>query len=155
MMTDEQVLAIVDAAFGGVAKPEHFHEDLSDLENADHDALLRSRNRETLSMRDVENPGWDPLCGALPRGIGYFFPKLARLALITPRDSFDWYGWKLLFHLSHHGHQNGFLLYCNAQQRAAVVDFLAHIVQNQPDLIEESNSSSEFASCLALWRGGP
>ena len=153
MNDDDAVLGIIDAAFSSVERPAHFHEDLSDPEAAEHDGLLRSRDRESLSYADVGNAGWDPICDALPSGVAYFFPKLVRLALETPANPFDWYAGQLLFHLSYESDRNAFYRYCNPVQRAAVADFLAHILQTRTALLQESESSHEFLSCLALWRG--
>ena len=153
MNDDEAVLSAIDAAFGAVERPTHFHRDLSDPEAAEHDALLRSRDRESLSFADVGNAGWDPICDALPNGIAYFFPKLARLALAVPANPWDWYAQQLLFHLSYKSDQNAFLLYCNPKQRAAVAGLLAHIIETRAALLQEGQFAKEFTSCLALWQG--
>jgi hypothetical protein len=150
---DDTVLAIIDAAFGAVTRPAHFHGDLADPEASEHDALLRSRDRETLSLADVGNAGWDPMFDAVPHGIAYFFPKLARLALATPSSPWNWYAAQLLFHLSYKSHENAFHAYCNPQQRAAVAAFLAHVIDTRADLLRERESADEFTECLALWQG--
>jgi hypothetical protein len=152
MSRDDTVLTTIDAAFGAVERPAHFHPDLSDPEASEHDELLRSRDRETLSLADVGNAGWDPVFDALPHGIAYFFPKLARLALATPSNPWDWYAPQLLFHLSYKSHENAFYNYCGPQQRAAVADLLAHVIETRADLLRERESSDEFMECLALWR---
>jgi hypothetical protein len=153
MNDDDGVLRTIDAAFSSVERPPHFHRDLSDPEAAEHDALLCSRDRETLTLADVGNAGWDPICDALPQGIAYFFPRLVRLALETPAGPFEWYANQLLFHLSYESDRNTFYRCCNSVQRAAVADFIAHILQTRTTLVQESESGHEFLSCLALWRG--
>jgi hypothetical protein len=60
MTTDAQVLAQIDAAFGDVERPEHFTDYAHCCECAEHDALLRARDRDTLCIADVGNTGWDP-----------------------------------------------------------------------------------------------
>jgi hypothetical protein len=153
MSSDDSLLGLIDAAFCGVGRPTQFHADLSDPEAADHDALLRSRNRQTLSFADVGNAGWDPMCDALPDAIAYFFPKLVRLALVIPANPFDWYAAQLLFHLSYKIHENAFYRYCNPQQKAAVAAFLAHIIETRAALLQEHACADEFQSALALWQG--
>jgi hypothetical protein len=149
---DDAVLTNIDAAFGAVERPAQFHPDLSDPEASEHEELLRSRDRETLSLADVGNAGWDPIFDALPHGIAYFFPRLARLALATPPNPWDWYAPQLLFHLSYKSRENAFYKYCNPPQRAAVADLLAHVIETRADLLREREASDEFMECLALWR---
>lgn len=76
MKTDATVLAAVGAGFAGVGQPEHFTDFAHCCGCAERDELLRSRNRDTLKIEDVGNPGWDPLCFCSAEGITYF-PALA------------------------------------------------------------------------------
>ena len=151
MKSDETVLAEIDDAFGGVEKPEHFHSDLSDPEYADHDALLRSRDRETLRIDDVGNVGYDPICSSLPHGIAYYFPTLARFALNEPTHEYGWYAWLLLLHLSHDGPDNAFYSYCSPRQRAAVASFLAFVIESRTSLAKENYCYEELMKCYELW----
>ncbi|MTW23069.1 hypothetical protein [Allochromatium palmeri] len=93
------LLLRIDAAFGTVPRPEHFTNYLHCEECAEHDGLLRARDRQTLSLADVGNPGWDPLCFITPEGLAYYFPTLARLALAEPDTLYGWYADQFLFHL--------------------------------------------------------
>jgi hypothetical protein len=61
---------------------------------------LRNRDRDTLAVADVGNPGWDPICFITGEGFNYYFPTLARLALADPADEHGWYFEQLLFHLN-------------------------------------------------------
>jgi hypothetical protein len=153
MSTDEQVLAQIDAAFGDVERPEHFTEYSHCCECAEHDALLRTRDRDTLRIADVGNPGWDPLCFTSAQGIAYYFPALARLALTTPDNDSEWYADQLVFHLYSGGRENQFFGYCNDCQRAAVVSFLAHLIETRVALIEYHGSSDDNLRCYELWDG--
>jgi len=93
------LLSRIDAAFGAVPRPAHFTNHRHCEECADHDGLLRARDRQTLSLADVGNPGWDPLCFITPEGLAYYFPTLARLALAEPDALYGWYADQFLFHL--------------------------------------------------------
>lgn len=62
MNTDGDILTGIDAAFCGIGRPEHFTNFTHCEECAEHDELLRMRDRETLCLEDVGNPGWDPIC---------------------------------------------------------------------------------------------
>lgn len=152
-MTDDALLGQVEAAFGAVARPRHFHDDLDDPEAADHDTLLRSRNRGSLTIEDVGNMGWDPFVDCLPQGLAFYFPTLIRFALrpAVP-TSWDSYAIQLVFHLSNN---NRFLDYCDPAQRAAVAAFLAHMVETRADMLGEAGSLQEFVDCLARWRAQP
>ena len=155
MTTDEQVLAQIDAAFGDVERPEHFTDYSHCCECAEHDALLCARDRDTLCIADVGNPGWDPLCFSSAQGIAYYFPALARLALATPGNDYEWYADQLVFHLESGGRENRFYGYCNDRQRGAVVSFLAHLIESRAALIEDHGSSDEMLRCYALWDSCP
>jgi hypothetical protein len=45
-MTDTEALGILDAAFGPCPRPEHFTNDKHCEECAEHDELLRNRDRD-------------------------------------------------------------------------------------------------------------
>ena len=92
MSTDASILASIDTEFGNLLRPEHFTNHAHCCECAEHDELLRSRDRDTLRVEDVCNPGWDPLCFCSPEGLAYFFPSLARFALAEAESRCAWDG---------------------------------------------------------------
>jgi hypothetical protein len=148
---DAKALTAIDKAFGSTERPEHFTNYVHCCECAEHDELLRSRTRETISIEDVGNPGWDPICFTSPHGIAYFFPALARLALAAPTCTHGWYADQLLFHLYQGFKENTFYQFCNPTQRAAVSQLLAHIIENRTSLVEKYAASDEFLRCYELW----
>lgn len=152
MTTDQQIIRAIDAAFGSVERPHRFHPDDGDPESEDHEALLQARNRETLLLSDVNNRGWDPLCSCSGQGIAYFFPSLARFSLPQECDPLDWYADQLLFHLTYGERNNVFLRFCSKHQRAAVADFIDHIIHSRAAWVAESLRPEEFGECLNLWR---
>lgn len=151
MSTDAEVVARIDEAFGSVERPEHFTNFTHCCECAEHDALLCARDRDTLRIEDVGNPGWDPICFASPQGIAYYFPALARLALTPPDPEHGWYADQLLFHLYSGFRYNPFFQYCSPPQRAAVVNFLEHIIETRAALVDKYTSCDEFLRCHELW----
>jgi hypothetical protein len=151
MNKDDRVLNRIDAAFGIVDRPEHFTDYGHCCECAEHDELLRARDRETLTISDVGNPGWDPLCFTSPQGIAYYFPALARLALAPPDYGYGWYADQLLFHLCYGFAENAFFRFCTPSQRAAVTGLLAHIIESRADLVELYGSTDEILRCHELW----
>jgi hypothetical protein len=134
MPTDANVLASVVAAFGDCPRPEHFTDFSHCEECADHDELLQSRDRSTLSIADVGNPGWDPVGFCTPQGMAYYMPALARLSLDEPTDEFGWYGSLLVFHLGPAGNQRQFYEYCSLQQRASIALLLGHFIESRGSL---------------------
>ena len=151
MTVDADVIAEIDKAFGGCAKPDHFGNYLHCEECAEHDQLLRDRTRETLTIEDVGNTGWDPLCFSSAAGIAYYFPKLARLAISPPTYQYGWYGDQLLFHLTHGGTDNCLLQFCNSRQRRAVGHLLAHLEENPAGQEERLSSDDELVQARDLW----
>jgi hypothetical protein len=153
MSTDADVMAQIEAAFGAIDRPEHFTNFKHCCECAEHDELLRSRDRETLRIEDVGNPGWDPVCFTSPQGIAYYFPTLARIALAPPVHGYGWYADQLLFHLYSGLRDNKFFQYCSPLQRAAVASFLGHIIETRASLSDKLSSCDEFLRCHELWNG--
>lgn len=152
MSTDAAILAEIDATFGRVERPEHFTNFTHCEECAEHDELLRKRDRGTLGIEDVGNLGWDPICFCSPNGIAYYFPTLARLALAEQSfEQYDWYANQLLFHLYSGFTENAFFQYCGVAQRQAVAGFLAHIIETRASLIDLYASADEFLRCHELW----
>lgn len=148
---DIGLLSRIDAAFGTAPRPEHFTNYQHCEECAEHDRLLRTRDRQTLSLADVGNPGWDPLCFITPEGLAYYFPTLARLALAEPDALYGWYADQFLFHLYWGYRDNAFLQFCTPEQRATVAALLAWLIEQRAALIDADGSVDEWLRCWALW----
>ena len=151
MNADASILAGVDAAFGNIARPEHFTNFAHCCECAEHDELLRARNRESLRIEDVGNPGWDPICFCSAEGTAYYFPALARLALAEPSPTHGWYAAQLLFHLYSGFKDNQFFQYCSPAQRAVVAGFVAHLIETHAALVDAHAAADEFLRCHEQW----
>lgn len=145
------LIAAIDAAFAIVERPAHFTDFTHCCECAEHDALLRSRDRGTLCLEDVGNPGWDPLCFCTAPGLAWYFPALARLALAECRPGAAWYGEQLQFHLGYGDCDNRLLAYFDDVQRDAVARFLAHLIATRAALIDDCGMADDFLRCHALW----
>lgn len=151
MKTDAEILAAIDAAFRDALKPEHFTHHTHCEECAEHDQLLRRRDRDTLQMEDVGNIGWQPISFCSPEGMAYYMPALARLALSKPTYDYGWYGDTLAIHLSSNGSGNAFLRYCNHLQRKAVADLLRHLKTALPKDEFPTTPADELERYAALW----
>lgn len=151
MSTDESVLADINAAFAATARPQRFVFLVADFEDEDHEAMLQSHHRQTLTREDVP-PGWDPMHSCTAEGIAYFFPCLASFALQSPSDPLDWYGQQLIFHLGHRAESNRFLNFCNPAQRRAVLNLLEHIATSRQSLIAEHRVGDDLSECIHAWK---
>jgi hypothetical protein len=60
MATDHEIINTVRHAFAAESRPEHFTDHTHGCECAEHDALLVSRDLDSLRVEDVNNAGWDP-----------------------------------------------------------------------------------------------
>jgi hypothetical protein len=78
-MTD--VLAAVRRAFADVPRPERFTDCRHSSDRAEHEETLRAHTPDTISLEQVGNAGWDPICFVTIEGFKYIMPGLARLAL--------------------------------------------------------------------------
>ena len=119
-MTDAQALAIVVEAFRDAARPEHFTDYTHCDECAEHDATLRGHSPESIGIKELGNPGWDPVCFLTDEGFHYYLPGLARLALATGRE---YYLYQFLFHLN----CSRRLRTLTKRQKAAISSFLRHL----------------------------
>lgn len=154
MVTQSEAIAAVDHAFGSLPKPEHFTNFTHCEECAEHDDLLRNRTRETLTLEDVGNPGWDPMCFSSPEGMAFYMPALARLAFAETTYSFQWYGHQLLFHLYSGGLHNGLYVHCNLEQREAIATLIGAMIESSTTDIESSSSDDEFLRAHEIWSYG-
>jgi hypothetical protein len=150
-VTDDEILTGLNAAFAGCQRPEHFTDFRHCCECAEHDGVLRARDRDTLSIEDVGNPGWDPLCFASADGLLYYMPALARLALDSAVEQSNWYVPQLIFHLTYEADGNRILAASSTPQRRAVVDLLRHISETRAVLFDDQGSLDELRAAIALW----
>ena len=153
MTSDAAVLEFVRGAFSDCPKPEHFTNYDHCEECQEHDDVLRSREVDSLAIKDVGNGCWDPLCFTSAEGLAYFFPALARLVLAEPTERFGWYGPQFFFHLTYDGQRNRFLLYSTAEQKMAVVALLKHIGATRQNQLADYMQIDEFQAAIGLWSG--
>lgn len=150
-MTDADILKVIEAAFAGQGRPEHFTNYRHCEECAEHDEVLRSRTQESLTVADVGNPGWDPICFVTDEGFRYSFPALARLALQEPTEAHGWYFEQLLFHLNDANTPQKRRPACSAQQREVVASFLRHVLDTRGRMVTEHMCDDELRAAISLW----
>lgn len=149
MKSDEDVISLINQAFASCVRPEHFTNYKHCEECAEHDELLRNRTLANISIEDVGNPGWDPICFCTPEAKAYLMPALARLSLDPPTYSYGWYGEQLMFHLWSGGESNAFFLSCNKIQRQAISELMKHYIETKPD--SSNTCTDEIFLSLEFW----
>jgi hypothetical protein len=150
-VTDAEVLADVEAEFAVFPRPEHFTDFRHCSECAEHDELLRSRNRGQLRPEDVSNPGWDPICFVSNEAFLYLVPDLVRVALLPVRRDIDWSFPTFLFHLTDEGERNRRLSVFSSKHRASIVRFLRHVAATRQAELANSFPCDEIGPAIALW----
>ena len=150
-MNSEAVLALVDRAFGGCAKPAHLTEPAHGWECLEAERRLRALRREDLRREDLG--GLDPMLCCTPAAYAYFAPALARLALAAPDPRHDYYGDVVLFQLTHGGADNRFLRAFGPAQRTALAALLAALPRAYPDYAD-AEEVGRFDGAARLWAGG-
>ena len=115
--------------FTGLARPHHFGNPEHCSECAEHDETLRSHTPDTISLAELGNPGWDPICFVDSiDGFRYYLPALARLCC---GKGDEYYLGQFLFHLN--DQRVGELA---AGERAVIADFLEDLLEQMPDEID-------------------
>jgi hypothetical protein len=135
-----------------VPKPEHFTNYLHCCECAEHDATLLAHDVNSISIEQLGNPGWDPLCFATAEGFLYYLPALIRITLDTIATPQDRYRDQLLFHLMRDGKDHALVRACSSEQRAFLAGFLEYLLDQSVAVIDECTFlSDDMLKAYELW----
>lgn len=132
-------------------KPEHFTDFGHCCECAEHDETLLGSSIDKIGIRELGNPGWDPMCFCSAEGMEYYFPALVRLSLETA-ESGEFYFDQLLFHLEYGGEANRLFLHCTRPQQEFIASFIEYMIATFPDQIEENMCADEALRTYELWK---
>lgn len=136
----------IDALFGATAKPEHFTNFRHCDECREHDETLRAHTRESISLAELGNPGWDPICFVNSiEGFRYYLPALARLSL---GRGDGYYLSQFLFHLNPER-----ISALRETECQALADFLEHLMETMPEEIEENLDSDDLLARIETLSG--
>ena len=149
--TDAEILRTI-RELCDTTRPEHFANPNHCCECAEHDELLCSRDLDTLTVDDVGNPGWDPICMVTAHAFFYYFPALARLALEPPSSGHGWYFEQLLFHLTYEGSANRRRLAADLRHKQAVLMLLEYVRDTRASLVDEFSCQKDLESALSIWK---
>jgi len=64
----------------------------------EHNETLASHDPDSITLKELGNPGWDPMCFASDQAFAYYVPAMVRLAFEDP-----YYMEQLVFHLTRPG----------------------------------------------------
>jgi hypothetical protein len=132
-------------------RPEHFTQFDHCCECEDHDRTLLGTDIDTISIAELGNPGWDPICFTTAEGKKYYLPAFIRLSLETMKDEF--YLAQFLFHLEGDGSGNEFYMSCNEAQRRYVASFLEYVIEHYSDEIEAGMCADDSLRSYQIWSG--
>ncbi len=121
-------------------KPEHFTNYWHCCECAEHDETLLAHDLDSIGLKQLGNPGWDPICFSSATGLLYYMPALVRLTLQTLSSPRVAYLDQFLFHL----HRSDLLDAANLQQRQFIVAFLEYLIDQEHEEMSGMNVRSQF-----------
>ena len=132
-----------------VPRPEHFTDYNHCEECAEHDETLCNEDYGTISLEELGNPGWDPLCFCHAEGLKYYMPGLIRLCIESLDDRF--YFSQLLFHLEYKGENNRLFNSCSDEQKRFVADFIHHMINDYAGKLEDHFAADDALRAYDLW----
>ena len=135
-------------------KPTHFVDFNHCEECSEHDATLLKHDVDTISLEELGNPGWDPICFVDVNGFKYYFPALIRLCLESGNANGSYYIDQFLFHISYGATEKEFLLEFSDCEKGFVSNFLNYLLDEKTQLIEENLDTDDLLSAIETWQNG-
>jgi hypothetical protein len=137
------------ALFSETVRPEHFTNYKHCSECAEHDETLCSHNPDTISLNELGNPAWDPICFVTPEAFKYYFPALVRLAVEGTGENY--YLDQFLFHLESDGPKNDRWRVFSTEQRQFVVKLLDYFIETRAEEIDRNLDADRLLRTLEVW----
>jgi hypothetical protein len=135
-------------------KPEHFTNYRHCCECAEHDETLLACDVDSISLQQLGNPGWDPLCFVSPEGFLFYLPALIRITLVTMAKPQERYLDQFLFHLIRDGKDHDLVRACSSEQRAFIAGFLEYLIDKYAAAIDECTYADDMLKAHEIWRVG-
>ncbi len=135
-----------------VPKPEHFTNYWHCCECAEHDETLLTFDVDSIGLKQLGNPGWDPLCFSSPEGLMYYMPAIVRLTVDTIDNAQETYFDQMLFHLIKDGPGNSLVSACNEKQRTFIAGFLEYLITKHAEQIAAGVfASDDILKAHEIW----
>ena len=135
-------------------KPAHFTTSRHCCAWAEHDATLLACDVDSISLQQLGNPGWDPLCFASTEGFLYYLPALIRITLETMDKPQERYLDQLLFHFMRDGKDHDLVRACSLEQRAFVAEFLEYLMEQYSAELDGCTYSDDMLKVYDIWSVG-
>ncbi len=141
-MDKDSILAAIDQAFGHLPRPDIMLNNPTHCDECmDHESVMQAVTPQTVSLKEIGNLGWDPICYVSDETFCYFMPGFVRLALeANPDDGHYYYLSQFFFHLGHTDR----IPAMNADQRRAVAQLMDYLSENLLDVIIQAHLEIDF-----------
>ena len=138
--------AEIQRVFATTPKPRTFVNPNHCCECAEHNETLSTHTADTISLAELGNPGWDPICFIESiEGFKYYIPAMTRLACGVGDN---YYLDQFLFHLNNE--RVGLL---STQERCVLAGFLESLIELMPDEIERNLDTDVVLERILCLRG--
>lgn len=140
MSNPDNVIAAVVREFTGVARPAEFIKGTCRCEECmEHNDTMAAHTPADITIKELGNPAWDPLCFVSDEAFVYYLPAMIRLAFED-----EYYIDQLLFHMDNPGRLSSL---SNAQAKV-LSDALVLLGDIRSELISNSFSKYSYISVM-------
>ncbi|GAT32389.1 hypothetical protein TSACC_2787 [Terrimicrobium sacchariphilum] len=146
MKTDAEAIFEVEQAFASCQRPQRFTDYWLCDECAEHNETLARHTPQTITLKELGNVGWDPICFATPEAFQYYLPALSRLAIAEIEGN---YLMQFLFHVNDDRRYQCL----SASQRRCLFRFLSHISEAYPEYTKAHFIEDDLAAALLKYKG--
>ena len=144
-MSEEDLVSEAYSVFASAERPTEFVDPNHCPECSEHNATLLSRTRENISLVELGNPGWDPICFVDENGFKYYFPALVRLTL--SQETGVEYASQFLFHVINSPNCHTF----DERERMLVRKVLQFLEDERREQLEDVGELDDLLRAKELW----
>ena len=146
----QKIIEQINLAFGKVPRPKEFVNNPYHCEECgEHNDTLSQTNRDEIGLKELNNPGWDPICFVKPQAFLYYFPALVRL--VFDDKSNNEYLWQFLFHCTYEGTESRLFCHFNREQISATRDLMYFLKYNWKKKIEKMCLTKDVDKAVKIW----
>src|SRR5690242_17899206 len=138
-MDKDTILAAIDQAFGDLPRPKTMVRNPNHCDEcSDHEAVMQAVTPQTITLKEIGNIGWDPVCYLTDEAFCYFMLGFARIALAKPGS----YLFQFFLHLNYEPSSR--IDAFNREQRRAVKQLVDYIGETMPDKVTANMIDDEW-----------
>ena len=139
-MTKTEAINAVNEAFSNIKRPSVFVRDTCCCDECkEHNETLSAYTPDTISIEQLGNPGWDPICFSNNQAFLYYLPAMIRLAFDK-----DYYVDQLISHLDSEGRLDAL----NESQKAAIYYSLQTLMEVDHERIQDNLDKADMKAIL-------